>query len=191
MPRHAGIFVEAIPAPTPQGTGYLAIYVERSERRPHRCEFVEKQYFKRIGDSSIAMEHYDIEDSFKRLVVPWLEVEWLIKPGGEFAGAEGRSRRIAIDIIVRNPSPVTARFPYLILSNVRGANVRTPSLADDYQPGLKHFVDGPRDRFSGGADEVIHPGITLSVAQLRTSEIRVEPAGGGQWRVARGSLSPR
>jgi hypothetical protein len=49
----------------------LAIAVARSERRPHRNEFGEKQYFKRIGDSSIAMEHYEIEDSLGDLRVPF------------------------------------------------------------------------------------------------------------------------
>ena len=41
--------------PGRDGAGYLLIEVGRSERRPHRCEFGEKQYFKRVGDSSIAM----------------------------------------------------------------------------------------------------------------------------------------
>jgi hypothetical protein len=116
MPRHEGIFVEAISARGPLNAGYLAIYVERSERRPHRCEFVEKQYFKRIGDSSIAMEHYDIEDSFKRLVVLWLEVEWDISPGVRRGGPDGNFQTIVIDIQLINPSPVTARFPYLTLT---------------------------------------------------------------------------
>jgi hypothetical protein len=82
MPRHEGILVEAIPAQEPDGAGYLVIYVERSERRPHRAELGVGRYFKRIGDSSVGMEHYDIEDGFKRLVVPWLEVKTTIRPGG-------------------------------------------------------------------------------------------------------------
>jgi hypothetical protein len=81
MPRHEAILVEAIPAQKPRGPGYLAIYVERSERRPHRAELGVARYFKRIGDSSVAMEHYDIEDSFKRLVVPRLEIEWDMATG--------------------------------------------------------------------------------------------------------------
>jgi hypothetical protein len=183
MPRHAGIFVEAIPAPNPQGTGYLAIYVERSERRPHRCEFVEKQYFKRIGDSSIAMEHYDIEDSFKRFVVPWLAVEWEVKPGQARSGGGGHFRQIVIDISLRNPSPITARFPYLTLSPVGGASVGDPS-------SLRYRVQSNEHHFFGVADDVIHPGLILRVAQLRTTEIAVEPQGGGQCRIRRGSLQP-
>jgi predicted HTH transcriptional regulator len=112
MPRHEGILVEAIPVLEPLGAGYLAIYVERSERRPHRCEFT-KQYWKRSGDSSIMMEHYDIEDSFKRLVVPWLEIKWEVQYASRIIGSAERLYTVQIDILLRNPSPVTARFPFL------------------------------------------------------------------------------
>ena len=54
MPRYEGIIVEAIPTDSSADAGYLLMYVERSERRPHRCEFGDKQYFKRSGDSSEA-----------------------------------------------------------------------------------------------------------------------------------------
>jgi predicted HTH transcriptional regulator len=91
-PKHDGIRVLLIESSEAAGSGYLAIHVERSERRPHRCEFGEKQYFKRIGDSSIAMEHYDIEDSFKRIVVPSLQVQVHPSNGGRRSGPEGGVR---------------------------------------------------------------------------------------------------
>ena len=76
MPRHDGIRVMSIPCSSTPDAGYLAFKVERSERRPHRCECGDKQYIKRVGDSSIAMEHYDIEDSFKRIIAPTLQAEY-------------------------------------------------------------------------------------------------------------------
>ena len=82
MPRNELIWVEAISSESKPNSGYLLVLIERSERRPHRCEFGEKYYFKRYGDSSIAMEHYDVEDSFKRLTVPELEIEVKIQDGG-------------------------------------------------------------------------------------------------------------
>jgi hypothetical protein len=184
MPRHEGIIVEAIPAQEPRGAGYLAIYVERSERRPHRCEFGVGRYYKRIGDSSIAMEHYDIEDSFKRLVVPWLEAEWHISPGERRGGPDGNFQTIVIDIQLINPSPVTARFPYLILSRVRGASIHRD------QPSLRYRLHSGEHRFLGDADDVIHPGLTLPVARLRTPEIPIAPRGGDAWYVRPGSLQP-
>jgi hypothetical protein len=190
MPRHEGIFVEAIAAPNSVGAGYLAIFVERSERRPHRCELGEKQYFKRIGDSSVAMEHYDIEDSFKRLVVPWLEVEWQIRPGQTRRGSDGSFRQVVIDICLRNPSPVTARFPYLILSCVRGADVQPQVKYAFLRFGVELRADQRGYHFAGSADDVIHPELTLPISQLLTPEIRVFPRGGGQCQIPRGSVQP-
>ena len=74
MPRHDGIRMDIVEAAEPPGAGYLLMLIERSERRPHRAELGVGRYFKRSGDSTIRMEHYDIEDSFKRLVVPSLEI---------------------------------------------------------------------------------------------------------------------
>jgi hypothetical protein len=184
MPRHEGILVEAIPAQEPEGAGYLAIYVERSERRPHRCEFGLGRYYKRIGDSSLAMEHYDIEDSFKRLVIPWLEIEWLVTPGVSRGDPDRNLRQVAIDIHLRNPSPVTARFPYLTLTRVQGAMGQPQGLFSN------HRYYGSEYRFSFGADDVIHPGHTLPVARLLTPEIPVLLREGGQCRIRRGTLQP-
>jgi hypothetical protein len=176
MPRHEGILVEAVPAALPTGAGYLAIYVERSERRPHRAELGVGRYFKRIGDSSVAMEHYDIEDSFKRLVVPWLDVEWVIFPSEHH---DPNLRQVAIDIHLRNPSPITGRFPYLILRDVRGACVGPPAVSDLRRSRFRS--DKGEYYFDGGADDVIHPGLALPAAQLLTLEIRVEQAPPRPW----------
>src|SRR5260221_13411383 len=52
MPQHDGIMIEHIEAADRAGAGYLVIYVERSERRPHRSEAKgDKQYYKRAGES--------------------------------------------------------------------------------------------------------------------------------------------
>jgi hypothetical protein len=190
MPRHEGILVEAIPTVQPPGAGYLAIYVERSERRPHRAELGVGRYFKRIGDSSIAMEHYDIEDSFKRLVVPWLEVEWLIMPGMQRGGPDGNFRQVVINIHLRNPSPVTARFPFLTISRVEGAIVRQAALFSRHRTGEAYTFYNGEHHFVGAADDVIHPGLMMPIAQIVTSEIPVEQRGSRDWYVRPGSLRP-
>src|SRR5258708_2946755 len=83
MPRHDGIQIEMIRRSGAPRSGYLAIKVERSERRPHRSEAAgAKHYFKRVGHSNIAMDHYDIEDAFKRFVVPSLDVDVSLSDGG-------------------------------------------------------------------------------------------------------------
>jgi hypothetical protein len=186
MPRHEGILVEVIPAQSP-GAGYLAIYVERSERRPHRAELGVGRYFKRIGDSSVAMEHYDIEDSFKRLVVPWLKVEWSIGPY-RVPAQSGNVRTVSIDVHLENRSPVTARFPYLTLSRVDGARVTNLTLYNPHEPGRGHYEYNGGHHFFTGANDVVHPGLTLPVARLVTPDIFVQPRDGDRCYVSRGSL---
>jgi hypothetical protein len=123
MPRHDGIRIEKVSSSTP-GAGYLVMRVERSERRPHRNEAGERQYFKRVGDSNIAMEHYDIEDSFKRFVVPSLDVEFALSDGGTYSDSPSLTLpswnfvTLIITLILVNRSQVSAAYPYLIIDEI-------------------------------------------------------------------------
>ena len=77
MPRLDGVRTAIIFSTANPGSGYLLLDVERSERRPHRAEAKgKKAYVKRIGDSFFEMEHYDIEDAFKRNRIPDLSIAW-------------------------------------------------------------------------------------------------------------------
>jgi hypothetical protein len=176
MPQHDGIRMLSILSSSTPGAGYLVIHVERSERRPHRCEFGEKQYFKRIGDSSIAMEHYDIEDSFKRVVVPYIEVEYHLSDGGRRSGPEGSFASVVVSLSLRNRSQVSARFPYLIIESVRGIG---------FEPMNVHRgFEQPRGTFNGTADDVIHPDLSIFALNLRR-EIRIR-----EGYLPRGTLQP-
>jgi predicted HTH transcriptional regulator len=83
QPRHDGIRVASVPALNDSTTGYVIVDVPRSDRRPHRSEAAnQKEYYKRIGSRSYPMEHYDIEDAFKRSTAPILALDvGLIRPG--------------------------------------------------------------------------------------------------------------
>ncbi|SCB41595.1 AlbA family DNA-binding domain-containing protein [Rhizobium multihospitium] len=73
QPRHTGIEVARIPSLADPTSGYIIVRVPRSDRRPHRSEAKgQKEYFKRIGSRSYPMEHYDIEDAFRRTTSPIL-----------------------------------------------------------------------------------------------------------------------
>jgi hypothetical protein len=180
MPRHDGIFVDSITSANPSGSGYLIMLVERSDRRPHRAELGVKQYFKRSGDSSIVMEHYDIEDSFKRLVVPWLEIEWKVwDTGVSTTGTDVKIYTPHIDILLRNPSPVTARFPFITLSDLRG--IRGDPLGN--LSGLVYRSYRDEHHFAGGSDLVVHPGLSLPITRLLTPQIRATRGVDGQFHV--------
>jgi hypothetical protein len=179
MPRHEGIRIERISQGANPGAGYLAVYVERSERRPHRCEFGEKQYFKRIGDSSVAMEHYDIEESFKRVVAPALEAQYVLSDGGRRSSPESVSRTARISISLYNCSTVSARFPYLIVEKT--SRIKMPFT-------VHRGIQQPRGAFYGGADDVVHPSLAIHALDVEF-EFTVEHRSGVDY-LPRGRLSP-
>ncbi len=162
MPRHEDIRVAAVPDDR-DSAGYLLIQAERSERRPHRCEYGDKQYFKRVGDSSIAMEHYDIEDSFKRMSVPKLSAHYELSDGGTNSTPGGPFKILDIKISLTNKSLMTATYPYFIFDRIDYQAV--PSL-----PKPKNYI--------GNANDVIHP--TLSVGVTRVYHcVPTDQIGGG------------
>ena len=65
MPRHDGVRMDKVTSPAAAEAGYPVMQVERSERRPHRNELGEKQYFKQVGDSNIAMEREVVVDNLR------------------------------------------------------------------------------------------------------------------------------
>jgi hypothetical protein len=177
MPRHEGIRISIIRRSAEPNSGYLAVHVERSERRPHRCEFGEKQYFKRVGDSSIAMEHYDIEDSFKRFTAPRLEAEYRLSNAGRRSGPNGSFATVRVIISLRNTSNMSAQYPYLKLEETQGI-----------RPGA--WYAGPDGGwlplpFQGGADVVIHPDLVLQAMELDREFPIVHPT-----YLPRGTLEP-
>jgi predicted HTH transcriptional regulator len=69
QPKNGGIRVEGFASKVDPSKGHLVIEAPRSERRPHMCQMT-RQYFRRSGSNSFTMEHFDIEDAFKRASVP-------------------------------------------------------------------------------------------------------------------------
>lgn len=163
MPRHDGIFIESISSATAQGAGYLLVLVERSERRPHRSEVSgDKHYWKRSGDSAMMMEHYDVEDAFKRMTVAGLRVTHDIHAGGSVRNSNSAYYNIMIAIELDNYSEVSARHPYLIVENINS----TLQIHEQEQMIFTRSR-GTEVMFYTGADNIIHPGLSLKMTTLR------------------------
>jgi hypothetical protein len=164
MPRHDGIQVAGIPSAESPGAGYLAIYIERSERRPHRSEVRgDKQYYKRAGESTFAMEHYDIEDAFKRITIAKLTLEWRLSKGGHSEKGDGSGHTdVNLILILSNNSSTTARFPYL---HIRLADLFSHITGPKMQGHLSFAVRAIDEWrcLEGGVDNVINPGIALPI----------------------------
>ncbi|MCJ2136695.1 ATP-binding protein [Methylobacterium sp. J-026] len=177
QPRHDGIHLCTIPSASAPGAGYLLIYVERSERRPHRSEASgQKQYFKRAGDSFFKMEHYDIEDAFKRVAVPDLQLAWRLDIIST-NGAGDQTSELVLQL--NNISEVTAKYPYLYFKGPIFGDVRSEPRFD-----YRRSQEGEWLCFHAGANQVINPGTSSSVVEIR-SGIVLRPFGLFEWNNAR------
>lgn len=57
-----------------KGTGYLKVYVPRSDKTPHRAMLAGREYWKRGEHGFYRLEHFDLEDMFGRRQKPLLEI---------------------------------------------------------------------------------------------------------------------
>lgn len=154
MPRHSGIRVEALDEGN--DTGFLLVDVERSERRPHHCEMGDKGYYRRAGASSRAMEHFEIEDAFRRISAPELVLESQIVTAGSTRNLERYTADIAVHLAVRNISTVTAEHAYIAFGSQYKSAIRDNSVMRN-QPPLKYF-EVP--------NTIVHPGTSRTMATV-------------------------
>lgn len=153
QPRHDRIRVASIPSNEGEDKGYLIVDVPRSERRPHRSEAADqKQYFKRSGGSAFAMEHYDIEDAFRRVSSPSLKLEISYEPTMTIGWDE---HHFQLKIAVENISDVTAKLISLQIWD-RGGD----AFGSDHQgtriAKISHYDE--RLHLAGPVDFALHPG---------------------------------
>lgn len=153
QPRHDGIRVAAIKTSADPGSGFILVDVPRSERRPHRSEATDqKQYFKRSGSSSFPMEHYDIEDAFRRTSSPVVEVEVTFEPSTQIGLDEFH---YIMKIGIKNTGEVTAKLINLQIWDRHGAAFGR----DQYwQPLVKESTYGRKIHLAGPLDFAVHPG---------------------------------
>ena len=155
-----GVLVKSIPIPSQNG-GVVAVYVPKSEQAPH-CSLKDKKYYQRIGDSFLAMEHYQIADLFGKRHQP------VILPIGLLKADVNTRGRIELVLGLRNDGRAVGRFPYLKIGDRAGFVVNKFGISNDGRFGLPPFST-PAERlqeYRGGADHVIHPGVELQITRL-------------------------
>ena len=176
QPSHDGIEQATIYGPGDDDSGYLAIHVTRSERRPHQSKAPDDmRYYKRASDSTIKMEHYDIEDALRRSAVPILEPDVRMLPARQNFG--GDAWTIPITLGLRNVGEVIARHPYISILRTNGYVIDQEDHA--LAPIWRITRDAPGTQLTGGVNDVIHTGTTQLGAhlyvsvQIRDGEFRI------------------
>lgn len=169
LPRHDGIRVERINAAEPTGSGHLAIYVERSERRPHMSKAPDDgRYYKRGGTSTFPMEHFDIEDALKRVALPSLALSVLMLQARMNRMADAWT--IPITLGMMNTGEVLARYPYISVIRTNAYVVDDPF--SDFKARWRLTRDHPGSQLTGGGDDVIHVGTMQLGGHLYVSAVQ-------------------
>lgn len=162
QPKHDGVHISIVPSVSSSNSGFLLVYVERSERRPHRSEAKgQKQYFKRAGDSFFEMEHYDIEDAFSRTAAASLDLSWTDSSIG-IGDTQHHGRPV---FGLANNSSTSAKFPYISISKLNGISFDRSDL--QLNQSFKLHQEYGTFHFVGSSDAIIHPEMHLSVFTLR------------------------
>ena len=171
MPRHDGIEIEPIEDSTQAGSGFLAIWVDRSGRRPHRSEVSgEKNYFKRIGASSYPMEHYDIEGAFNRIAPTQLRLVFdSRRDEGTFGSHDQTTYGYVLKFSLQNNDRRSASAPYVWVENAFNNSARVTRTVTGAQSKstLEEFDYGAKQFFSGEGNVYIHPGVAVPAFELK------------------------
>ena len=174
LPRFDGVRMHAVPTINESGKGYLAIMVERSERRPHQSKAPDDgRYYKRAGDSTFVMEHFDVEDAFRRTVSPTLSLSYSLQAGGSFPRADqgGRIHEVTVTLEIAVEDGI-ARSPYLHLLDLGGLRPEDWSDVKTELARLKQTEAVGETRFDGNGNDVFHPGIAYPAARLKAPLVK-------------------
>lgn len=158
--------VKSIPIAQHNG-GVVLIYVPKSDQAPHRS-MKDKEYYQRIGDSFIPMEHYQIADMFGRRHQP------RIIPIGYLAGDINTPGEIIITLAIENDGKAIGRFLLFKINDASGFNASRFAAGGNYDFCLKPFPSPTSlKHYQGGADDFIHPGTELLINKFNRHYPRI------------------
>lgn len=163
QPPVSGVVHKPIPV---DGGFVVKTFVPASDGGPHRTNEEKGQYFRRDADAFRPMQHHEIADMFGRRARPRLELYHspLRRPRWQY-----RTGVVAEVIIgIQNVGRGIARFPRLVFERRCAdpsrygldGNMNTNLHRDAAPPG------SPTVAFTGGANDVIHPGQQLDITMI-------------------------
>lgn len=169
QPRHDGLSLHAVPSQGSPTAGYIVVDVPRSERRPHMSN-IEKTYHKRAGASSFVMEHYDVEDAFRRISSPILRLSWEL-----FRDTNVRLEpMIDIRFTLTNDGVATAKHVSAIVERIEGPAVQ---IARDVYSDWDVASLGKRTRITAPPNLVLNPGQSV---RFHHAHVPIVPDAAGQ-----------
>lgn len=155
QPKSDAVRAIAVPSVAGAPSGYVVVDIPRSERRPHMCQMT-KQYHKRAGTSSFVMEHYDVEDAFRRQSTPDIELFIMFTGGMSVRGPDSRLT-IHMPLMIKNVGLISAKYVAVTLQpDNRGVQMVVD--VNNRGRGNRYSQYAGRTTIAAPLDFVAHPG---------------------------------
>ena len=158
----------------PDDSGFAASFIPESDRGPHMALAGHHRYFKRAGNRSYPMEHFDISDMFGRRQRPALQLGYSLQLGGSSGGPQGSTKEIRITFSVVNAGRTSAVAPYVRFQIYAGFRLHPAGAASEAESAnLRMTIEHgqtPAASLVGSTDVIVHPKVPFQIAQA-TREI--------------------
>lgn len=184
QPRHDGIEAHYIISDQQTGEGFIVVAVPRSDRRPHMSQ-PQRAYFKRAGTSNFQMEHYDVEDAFRRQTGPDLRLEYELLLDQWDLGS-GNSSKLMLTLACTNQGSGSARniaIRYALQSGVGDSHAHIK------QPDCHETTFRDAKTVAYPFEMVVHPGATRAIRQFFFTYNKERGRASGPWSNDDRSLS--
>ncbi|MDA5110527.1 ATP-binding protein [Brevibacillus thermoruber] len=166
IPVNSGVQNIAIEIPGQPDQGFVVTYVPESDLPPHRAMLGVDDYYLRVGDSFIRMEHYMLADAFGRRQKPKLEFYYRIASP---TSQGDKSFECQFIVGIKNTGRYLAHYPALRIKG-KGLQLNNYGINGNYGWSLNPVPQTyglQKEKgylFAGGVNDVIHPGTVLEVA---------------------------
>jgi hypothetical protein len=155
--RIVGVQNKVVYTDKEKDTGFVVTYVPKSDEAPHRVEGEKtgsRRYYRRHGNGSYEMEHYELEEMFGGKTRPKLKVVVLYW----FEDTGRNEKKCLIKLGLKNVGMSVAKFSLLEIVDVGQFSKDYYGIDGNGHTGLPMVtgVEGSNKKYQGGASDVIH-----------------------------------
>ena len=146
--------------------GFIVTYIPKSDEAPHRVEGDKKgsrRYYRRHGNGSYEMEHYELEELFGGRTRPKLKV---IVRYYIHTRANGL-QQCSIDIGLKNIGMSVAKYPLLEIIELGQFSKAGFGIDGNRNTGLPQ-PKGNSNKYQGGVSDIIHIDDTIWIDKYNT-----------------------
>lgn len=156
--------------------GFIVTYIPKSDEAPHRVEGEmqgSRRYYRRHGNGSYEMEHYELEELFGGRLMPYLK--FVLSAKSEYNLRHGLSE-CRVKFGLKNVGKSVAKYPFLEIELPHQLTRYDFGIDGNRNIGIPHAV-GNQSKYQGDVNHVIHIDDILWIDRIRylfdqTAEIK-------------------